>query len=232
MRLEIVTGMEIEILDGHHRFLFKRLIWKETWNLTIEVFDLHFDTHLSLIFTGTGCMNEWVCSTDTLYILRVWICISRSLLMLPTYSYTHYSSSAYRLHSNTIRVYLSAYAYTLYWYCLYIHSHTPVKFYISTTLWYCPHIHTLSTDTSYIFIHSLLQFYISTTLWYCGSVHIIYTRILSTYSYTHYCLYTHTPIPVKVYISTTLWYCESVHIYWYVTNECVDVCIHSFSLHL
>jgi len=43
MRLERVIGMQNEILDGHHRSLLKRLIWKETWTLTMEDFDLHFD---------------------------------------------------------------------------------------------------------------------------------------------------------------------------------------------
>ena len=41
MRLETVVGMRIEILDGHHRFLFKWLILKEIqpvpWKMRLEM---------------------------------------------------------------------------------------------------------------------------------------------------------------------------------------------------
>ena len=43
-RLEVVIGMQTEILDGHLRSLFEWLIWKEDWTLTIEDFDLRFDS--------------------------------------------------------------------------------------------------------------------------------------------------------------------------------------------
>jgi len=50
MRLEMLVGMLNETLNGHHRSLFKRFIWKETWTLTIEDFvehsDEHFESHL------------------------------------------------------------------------------------------------------------------------------------------------------------------------------------------
>jgi len=52
MRLELVMGMQNEILDGHHRSLFKLLVSKETWTLTIEEFDLHFDEHFESHFLG------------------------------------------------------------------------------------------------------------------------------------------------------------------------------------
>jgi len=44
-RLQMVIRMPNEILDGHHRTLFERRIWKEIWTLTIQDFDLHFDEH-------------------------------------------------------------------------------------------------------------------------------------------------------------------------------------------
>jgi len=47
MRLELLVGMLNELLNGHHRSLFKRLIWKETWTLRIE--------DSSLIFYATRC---------------------------------------------------------------------------------------------------------------------------------------------------------------------------------
>jgi len=61
MRLEMVIGMQIEILDGHHRSLFKGLIWKETWTLTIEDFDLHFDEHFQSHLLGNGLWT-WDCN--------------------------------------------------------------------------------------------------------------------------------------------------------------------------
>jgi len=61
MRLEIVIEMHNEILDSHHRSLFKGLIWKETWTSTMEDLDLWFDEHFEshshfkgIIFAGTG----------------------------------------------------------------------------------------------------------------------------------------------------------------------------------
>jgi len=45
MRLEMVIRMQTKILDGHPKSLFERLIWKETWTLTIEDFELRFDEH-------------------------------------------------------------------------------------------------------------------------------------------------------------------------------------------
>jgi len=54
MRLDMVIGMQNEILDGHHRSQFKYLIWKETWTLTIEHFDLHSDDHFESHFVGNG----------------------------------------------------------------------------------------------------------------------------------------------------------------------------------
>jgi len=36
MRLDMVIGMQTEILDGHPRSLFERLIWQGTWTLTIQ----------------------------------------------------------------------------------------------------------------------------------------------------------------------------------------------------
>jgi len=57
MRLEMVIGMQIEILDGHNRSLCKWLIWKETWTLTIEDFDLHSDDHFKSHLVGNGLYN-------------------------------------------------------------------------------------------------------------------------------------------------------------------------------
>jgi len=54
MRLEMVIGMQTEILDGLPRSLFERLIWKETRTLTIEDFDLHFDVHFESHLLGNG----------------------------------------------------------------------------------------------------------------------------------------------------------------------------------
>jgi len=53
-RLEIVIGMQSEILDGHARSLLKQLIRKETLTLTIEDFDLRFDEHFEFHFLGNG----------------------------------------------------------------------------------------------------------------------------------------------------------------------------------
>jgi len=55
--LEMVIGMQNEILDGHRRSLFKRLIWKETWTLTIEGFDQHYDEHFESHLLGNGLYN-------------------------------------------------------------------------------------------------------------------------------------------------------------------------------
>ena len=54
MWIETVIWMDIQILDGHHRSLFKRLIWKETWSLTMEDFDLHSDDNFRSHFSGIG----------------------------------------------------------------------------------------------------------------------------------------------------------------------------------
>jgi len=53
-RLEMLVGMQNEILDGHRRSLFKQLIWKESWTLTIEDFDLQFDEHFESRLLGNG----------------------------------------------------------------------------------------------------------------------------------------------------------------------------------
>jgi len=45
MRLEMFIGIQNEILDGLHRFLFIRLIWKETSSFTMEDYVLYSDDH-------------------------------------------------------------------------------------------------------------------------------------------------------------------------------------------
>jgi len=52
----IKTKIEIqkEILDGHHSFLFIRLIWKEKLTLTIEDFVLYSDDHFDSHLPGNG----------------------------------------------------------------------------------------------------------------------------------------------------------------------------------
>jgi len=46
MRLKMVVEMEVEMLDGHHRSLFKEIIWKEPSSFTIQNFAFHSDSSL------------------------------------------------------------------------------------------------------------------------------------------------------------------------------------------
>ena len=50
----MVTEMEIEILDGHRRSPFTRLIRKETSALSIENFDFNSDDHFESHCFGNG----------------------------------------------------------------------------------------------------------------------------------------------------------------------------------
>ena len=45
MSFETVVGIKIGILNDHHRSFFKRLIWKETWTLTIQTSVLNSEDH-------------------------------------------------------------------------------------------------------------------------------------------------------------------------------------------
>ena len=56
MKLEMVIRIQIEILDGHHRFLFIRLIWKETSTFTFEIFVLYSDDHFESHLPGNGLL--------------------------------------------------------------------------------------------------------------------------------------------------------------------------------
>jgi len=62
MRLEMVIRIQNEILDGHHRFLFKWLIWKENLTFTIEDFVLysedHFEFQSHLPVKGLYCSTK------------------------------------------------------------------------------------------------------------------------------------------------------------------------------
>jgi len=77
-RLEMHVGMQHEILDGHRRSLFKQLIWKETWNLTIEDFDLHFDEHFEshLLVNGlyVWCDSRvtWPIHPGVTWLIHMW----------------------------------------------------------------------------------------------------------------------------------------------------------------
>jgi len=48
-------GIQNEILDGHHWFLFIRLIWKETSTFTVEDFVLYSDDHFESQLPGNTC---------------------------------------------------------------------------------------------------------------------------------------------------------------------------------
>jgi len=50
----MVIGIQNKILDGHHKFLFKQLIWKETSTFTIEDFVLYSENHFEFHLPGNG----------------------------------------------------------------------------------------------------------------------------------------------------------------------------------
>jgi hypothetical protein len=54
MRLEMVIGMEIRILNDHHSSVFKQLIWKETWTSNIPNSDFHCDGYFVSDSLGSG----------------------------------------------------------------------------------------------------------------------------------------------------------------------------------
>jgi len=79
--------MQNRIHDGHRRSLFKRLIWKELWILTIEDFDLHFDeqpVHFSwwILYHCTGFAQlvwgrlrvHWSFVYSDWFVCSVWFC--------------------------------------------------------------------------------------------------------------------------------------------------------------
>ena len=58
MKLELVIGIQNKILDGHHRYLFIRLIWKKTSTFTIEDLVWYSNDHVEFHLPGNGLYHQ------------------------------------------------------------------------------------------------------------------------------------------------------------------------------
>jgi len=79
MRPELVIGIHIGILNNHFSSLFKRLIWKETWTLTMQDSVLNFNDQFRSHFFGNGLYHHsrvtpWLYMYIHIYIY-IYICI-------------------------------------------------------------------------------------------------------------------------------------------------------------
>ena len=72
MRLEMVIRMQYKIIDGHHRTLFERLIWKEISTLTIQDFDPHFRRAFRVSSSRDWAVHMYLFTYVFVYICICW----------------------------------------------------------------------------------------------------------------------------------------------------------------